>query len=107
MTAIGELRFRLTIEAPAETDDGEGGVTRAWNAVGGVWAAVEPLSADEKVVTGRATPIYRYRVTLRHRGDLSPANRFRLGDRILAIRTVRDPGERGAFLECLVEEERP
>lgn len=106
MTTIGELRFRLAIEAPVETDDGEGGVTRTWSAAGDTWAAVEPLGADEKVITDRETPLFRYRIIVRYRDDLSPANRFRLGTRILAIRAVRDPDERGEFLECTVEEER-
>jgi len=107
VTGIGELRLRLTLEAPAETDDGEGGVTRAWNAVNDVWAALTPLAMDEKTITGCETPLLKYRVTLRRRDDISEANRFRLGGRILIVRAVRDPDERGEFLECLVEEERP
>ena len=107
MTTIGELRLRLTLEAPAEIDDGEGGVMRSWNAVADLWAAVRPLAMDEKTITDRETPLLKYRVTLRRRDDLSEANRFRLGSRILIVRAVRDPDERGEFLECLVEEERP
>jgi SPP1 family predicted phage head-tail adaptor len=107
VTAIGDLRFRLTIEAPVETDDGAGGVARAWEAVGDVWAAIEPLSMDEKTIADRETALLKYRVTLRKRGDLSAANRFRFGSRLLAIRALRDPDERGEFLECLIEEERP
>jgi len=107
VTGIGELRLRLTLETPVELDDGEGGVTRAWNAVNDVWAALTPLAMDEKTITDRETPLLKYRVTLRRRDDISEANRFRLGGRILIVRAVRDPDERGEFLECLVEEERP
>lgn len=107
MSAIGELRFRLTVETPIESDDGEGGVARGWSAVGDIWAAIEPLTMDEKTVTDRDTPLFKYRITIRRRDDLSEANRFRLGGRILMIRAVRDQDERGEFLECLVEEERP
>jgi SPP1 family predicted phage head-tail adaptor len=101
------MRFRLTIETPVVTDDGEGGVARVWNEIGDTWAAIEPLTMDEKTITDRDTPLFKYRVNVRYRSDLSEANRFRLGSRILMIRAVRDPDERGAFLECLVEEERP
>jgi SPP1 family predicted phage head-tail adaptor len=107
VTAIGDLRFRLTLEAPVESDDGEGGVARTWAAVSDVWAAIEPLSMDEKTITDRETPLLKYRITLRRRNDLTERNRFRLGGRILIVRAVRDPNERGEFLECLVEEERP
>lgn len=101
------MRFRLTVEMPVEADDGEGGVARGWSTVGDTWAAIEPLTMDEKTITDRDTPLLKYRITLRHRSDLSQANRFRLGSRILMIRAVRDPDERGEFLECLAEEERP
>lgn len=107
MTAIGELRLRLTIEAPSESDDGEGGVTRTWTDAGDVWAALEPLTMDGKTIADRDTPMLRHRLTLRSYPDLSVKHRFRLGERILQIRAMRDPDERGEFLECLVEEERP
>jgi SPP1 family predicted phage head-tail adaptor len=107
VTAIGELRLRLTLEAPAEADDGAGGVTRTWNAISDVWAGLTPLAMDEKNITDRETPLLKYRIALRRRDDLSEANRFRLGSRILIVRAVRDPDERGEFLECLAEEERP
>lgn len=105
MTAIGALRIRLTLEAPLEEADGEGGVARSWAAVTELWAAVEPLGAGETIDADRATALYKYGIVVRHRDDLSAANRFRLGGRVLAIRAVRDPDERGVFLECLAEEQ--
>jgi len=107
VTAIGELRVRLVLEQPEETGDGIGGVTRTWSDAGSVWAALEPLAMDEKTITDRETPVLRYRLVLRSYPDLSVKHRFRLGSRILRIRALRDAGERGEFVECLVEEERP
>jgi SPP1 family predicted phage head-tail adaptor len=107
VTSVGELRLRLTLEAPVELDDGEGGVARTWDEVADIWAAIQPLAMDEKTITDRETPLLKYRITLRHRDDISEINRFRLGNRILIVRAVRDPDERGEFLECLAEEERP
>jgi SPP1 family predicted phage head-tail adaptor len=107
VTAIGELRLRLTIEAPVESDDGEGGVIRTWTDAGDVWAALEPLAMDGRAVADRETQVRRYRLTLRFYPDLSVQHRFRLGGRILQICAMHDPDERGEFLECLVEEERP
>lgn len=107
MTAIGELRLRLTLEQPEESDDGIGGVARTWSDAGSVWAALEPLAMNGGNIADRDTPTLRYRLTLRPYPDLSAKHRFRLGSRILQIRAMRDPDERGEFVECLVEEERP
>ncbi|HWK88168.1 MAG TPA: phage head closure protein [Xanthobacteraceae bacterium] len=107
MTTIGELRLRLGLEQPQETDDGMGGVTRTWTDAGSVWAALEPLAMNSGNVADRDTPTLRYRLTLRPYPDLSVKHRFRLGNRILQIRAMRDADARGEFVECLVEEERP
>jgi lysozyme family protein len=44
MTAPGDLNRRLLLEAPVETDDGVGGVTRLYDVVTMLWAQVLPLS---------------------------------------------------------------
>jgi SPP1 family predicted phage head-tail adaptor len=107
VTAVGELRHRLVIEAPVETPDGAGGVSRAWSALATVWAAIEPVDVNERVVADRDIGVLTHKITLRHRDDLDLNHRFRLGGRTFAIRAWRDPDERGEFLECLVAEERP
>ena len=45
MTAIGELNRRLVLEAPVETDDGAGGVTRSYATGATVWASIAPFGA--------------------------------------------------------------
>jgi SPP1 family predicted phage head-tail adaptor len=107
MISIGHLRHRLTLEAPQETADGLGGVTRTWSTLVQVWAAIEPLSGGDAVVAGKRVARLTHRVVMRKRGDVSLNHRFRLGARSFAIRTLRDAAEDGRFLECLVEEERP
>lgn len=106
MTAIGQFRHRLTLQAADEIEDGAGGVTRTWEPLGEVWAAIEPLSLDDAVVSDKRLGRLTHRVTLRSRADITLAHRFVLGARVFCIRAVRDPDERGRLLECLVEEER-
>ncbi len=106
MTAIGEFRHRLNMQAADEIEDGAGGVTRTWEPLGDVWAAIEPLSLDDAVVSDKRLGQLTHRVTLRYRADITLAHRFVLGARVFCIRAVRDPDERGRLLECLVEEER-
>ena len=43
MTSPGDLNRRLVLEAPIETDDGEGGVTRGYATVTTLWAQAVPL----------------------------------------------------------------
>ena len=107
MPAIGELRHRLTLEAPQETPDGLGGVTRNWSALAQIWAALEPLGGGDGVVADKRVARLTHRVVIRKRGDVSLNHRLRLGARSFTIRSIRDAAEDGRFLECLVEEERP
>lgn len=107
MTAPGNMRHRLMIEAPDDEADGAGGFVRVWNPLGQVWAAIEPLSASAAVVADRRIGALTHRVLLRLRRDLTLNHRFRLGERIFTIRALRDREEDGRFLECLVAEERP
>ena len=45
MSNPGLLNRRLTLEAPVESADGAGGVTRSYDAVATLWAQVTPVSA--------------------------------------------------------------
>ena len=107
MTAIGEFRHRLTIQAADEIDDAAGGVIRTWEALGEVWAAIEPVSFDDQMVSDKRLGVLTHRITLRHRSDITLSHRLLLGQRVFAIRAVRDPDERGRVIEILVSEERP
>ncbi|MCC6946942.1 MAG: phage head closure protein [Bradyrhizobiaceae bacterium] len=107
MTSIASLRHRLTLEAPEETPDGAGGVVRTWTSLGELWAAIEPMSASEAMIADRRAARVTHRVVLRQRSGLTLNHRFRLGQRTFAMQAIRDPDERGRFIECLVAEERP
>ncbi|MBY0531547.1 MAG: phage head closure protein [Xanthobacteraceae bacterium] len=107
MTAIADFRHRLTLQVADEVEDGAGGVTRTWQPLGQVWAAIEPISLDDKLLSDKRRGLLTHRILLRHRSDITLSHRFVLGVRIFSIRAVRDPDERGRVIECLVEEERP
>lgn len=105
MTPIGQLRHRLVIEAPDETPDGAGGVVRTWSTLATVWGEIEPLSADDVLLADKRVGLVTHKVHVRYRTDLDLGHRFRLGARLFTIRALRDPEERGRFLECLCAEE--
>jgi SPP1 family predicted phage head-tail adaptor len=99
------LRHRLVLEAPVRAADGGGGAVVTWVALAEVWAAIEPVTAAERVtadgVSGRAS----HEITVRHRADIAPAMRFRLAGRILEITGILDIDERRRLLKCFCREE--
>jgi SPP1 family predicted phage head-tail adaptor len=100
---IGALRRRLILEAQSRTDDGGGGALLDWQPVTEVWAAIRPVSGDERLradqVAGRVT----HEIVLRYRGDVAPAMRLRETSRVFDIVAVL-PSERRDSIQCLCEE---
>ncbi len=82
MIDIGELKRRLVLEAPVETDDDAGGVTRGYATVTTLWAAVTPVSARGDVVADAVGATVTHRIVIRMRDDVTVRHRFREGDRI-------------------------
>ena len=105
MTAAGELNRRLVLQAPVETPDGAGGVTRAYQDIAPLWAKLAPFAARGGVVAAARGATVTHRIVIRVRPDVTTRQRFRLGTRVFRIVTVREqePGfllihaeERGA-----------
>ena len=86
---IGALNRRLTLEAPAETADGSGGVTRSYSAVATLWASVEPIGARDTIEAGALGANVTHRLTLRYSADINVRHRFRDGDAIYRIDAIR------------------
>lgn len=102
--SIGELRHRLALEAPLDTPDEGGGVSRAWALVAEVWGAVKPIGGTETVEADGVSGRISHEVWIRFRAGVRPEMRFALGARVFEIRAAIDTGERHRFLRCLVEE---
>ena len=103
MTAPGELNRRLVLEAPSESDDGAGGVTRLYDVVTTLWAQVEPLPARADVTADSLGAVLRYRITMRNRADITTRHRLRDGERVYRIISVRESADR-RFLVLEAEE---
>lgn len=108
-SAISKLSQRLTLEAPVRAADGGGGWQVTWTALGTHWAEIRTSSARERVSGGREASRVTHKVTVRSAPVGSarrpqPEQRFRQGERILAIRGVAEADHRGAYLTCWVEE---
>jgi len=93
----GKLKTRMQIQAPVETDDGQGGVTRSYTTLTTAWAQVTPFSprgngADVQADAEGAT--MKYRIVLRSNFILTLQHRLVEGARIYRIAAIRDAGDR-------------
>ncbi|HVV78375.1 MAG TPA: phage head closure protein [Pseudolabrys sp.] len=94
---------RLVLEAPAETDDGAGGVTRSYATVTTLWAQVTPVRARSDVAADSLAALVTHRIVVRASRTLTTLNRFRDGTRIFRIVAFRETADR-RFLEIDAEE---
>lgn len=103
MTAIGELNRRLVLEAPVETPDGAGGVSRSYAATATVWAALTPIAAAGGVSADALGATVTHRIIIRPGPELTVHHRFRDGTRTFAVVSVR-ARENNRFLEVHAQE---
>jgi SPP1 family predicted phage head-tail adaptor len=104
MSNPGQLRSRITLEAPVESADGAGGVTRSFSAVATLWAEVTPVSAARAIEAERAGARVTHRIGIRFSSDITTKHRFRDGARVFRIVSLRDREGRGRFLVIEAEE---
>lgn len=92
MIGAGHLRTRLLLQAPAETADGQGGVTRDYTTTQSLWAKLEPLASRESVAADADGATLRVRITLRAPLSLSLQHRLVDGGKTYRIVGYRDDG---------------
>jgi SPP1 family predicted phage head-tail adaptor len=100
---IGDLADRLTLEQEVRTPDAGGGALSSWETVAELWAAVRPITGDERLRADQIAGRLTHEVWMRYRTGVLPAMRLRQGARVLAIVAVLETGRR-TFLKCLCEE---
>lgn len=103
MTQAGELNRRLVLEAPVETADGAGGVTRSYETVTTLWASVVALSAGADTAAASLGAAITHRIVIRSRGEVTTRHRLRDGTRVFRIVSLRESPDR-RFLEIQAEE---
>lgn len=103
-TTIGALRRRATIEAPVDTPDGAGGLSRVYAPLANVWMELTPRNGEDAFVAQRQEQSITHTARIRWRADVTSQMRFVFGARRLLIRAVHDADERRRFLMCSCEE---
>lgn len=100
---IGELSYRIIFQEPVKQDDGYGGKVVSWQDKFKAWAAIEPMSANERFFSMSVQHEVSHRVYIRRRSDVSPEMRIIYGNSTYEIRGILDLGE---FLEIMCNEVR-
>jgi SPP1 family predicted phage head-tail adaptor len=98
----GALRRRLRLERPLDAPDDIGGVSRSWTLEATVWAQLTSLKGLTRLQGERLEQAITHRVVMRWRAGVSGEMRLVMGQRVFAIRSVRDPdeGRRALVLDC-------
>jgi SPP1 family predicted phage head-tail adaptor len=104
MVKIGKMRDRVSIEQEVRISDGQGGSETSWSITDTVWARVSPLRGKEKLEAMKIEAQQIYTVMIRGGVTVTPQHRLGWGDKILNIRSVSNPDEKGRFLELMCEE---
>lgn len=104
------LNRRLILEQVTEAEDGAGGFVSVWQALGTVWASLEPGAVREVSVGDRVETIQPVQITLRAApiGDGARplvGHRLREAGRSYRIQGVRARDPRGLYLLCQTVEE--
>lgn len=102
---IGAMRHRIVLEEATRVADGGGGAVITWDAVAELWASITPTTGSEAVIADQLAGRVSHEIIVRHRADIVPAMRFRLGARIFEILAALDVAERRRQLRCLCREE--
>ncbi len=104
---VGARRHLLTLEAPADAADDNGGVTRTYAAVAILWGRVTPKTDDMVFRADQQAENVTHEILVRAHANLTGAMRFRLGERLFQILGFDEADEKGATTRALCEEMRP
>ena len=103
----GNLRHRITIQAPTEASDGIGGMTTTWSTFKTVWAAIWPLKGAEYIATAQTTSEITHKVRIRYLSGVTPKHRIKWGTKYIDIESVINPDERNIYYEMMCKETYP
>jgi SPP1 family predicted phage head-tail adaptor len=103
MSDPARFNRRLILEAPAETPDGAGGVTRGYDQVAEIWAEVTPVGARSEIAANRLGANVTHRIVVRAPRALSIQHRLVDGGRFFRIVAFRDSNSR-RLIEIAAEE---
>lgn len=100
----GRLNRRLVLEAPVETADGAGGVSRSFLILATLWAEVTPIAVRGDIEAASLGATVTHRILVRAGVTITTQHRLRLDAREFRIVTIRDHDRTGRIIEIHAEE---
>jgi SPP1 family predicted phage head-tail adaptor len=104
---VGGLRHYVTLEAPVDTPDDNGGVSRTFVATATFWARIAPKSSAMIDRADQQQQLVTHDITFRAWPGLTGAMRLRLGTRLFQILSIVDADEKATTLRASCEEIKP
>jgi head-tail adaptor len=105
--SIGSRRWLFTLEAPSDTPDDFGGVSRLFAAVATVRGRLTDIAVAPSFRNDQQGQNITHEIAFRARDGLSAQMRLRLGARLFQIVGLQAIDEKGFFVKALCEEVRP
>lgn len=102
--AAGKLRHRVTLQTLAQVEAGGSGLTQTYTDVATVWAGITTQRGQAKLDGEPLETVATHLFRIRHRSDVSRATFLSFDDRRFNVLEVRNPDERGRWLELLTTE---
>jgi SPP1 family predicted phage head-tail adaptor len=102
---IGDLRHRVTVQRPVETQSDEGETIETWESLGTYWAAIKPLRGREFWQAQQAHNEVSHRVHMRANTlEIKPNYRLVFRGRVFNVLYVMDVEERRITYQILCKE---
>lgn len=101
----GKLRHEMALQQAVRVADALGGQTENWQTLATLWAHLAPATASPVRRADGDEAEITHRVVLRADARVQHGMRLVTGERIFAIRAVRDLDETGRYLVCQTREE--
>ena len=104
MTAIGDLRHRVTLESISDVIGDGGQKTRSYPVIANVWAELKPTQTPVRTRADRIEYIATYSITCPNSITYLPTRRITLGARTFKVQSIINLNEDQRFLVFQCEE---
>ncbi len=84
----GKMRYRITLEENAGSQDEYGNITDEWTEVCTVWADIVPVSGREYLAAEQNMSETQYKIYMRYRKGINAKMRAREGDHVYELLSV-------------------